>query len=125
MRLSQYGDNMSRTIADIIISGERLNVDLLLAIPRNSSLGVWVTPGWRGYASVFGYPIVKSRDREIGLAFEIACQFLPTEGIWPIEAAGVTFDGSIIMVAPFLPSATCTSITPFPVVIRGILNAVL
>lgn len=116
---------MSRTLAEIIASGDPLEVDILQVVPANSSRAGWAVPGWQGYRSVVAYPVVDKNSLPAGLAFRLNCQFLAKSGAWPIAAVAVSYQGSILFFAPLENPNYCTPQTPFPVEIHGLVNGVL
>lgn len=116
---------MPKTIPEILLSGEYVQVDLLLAVPLSTDQRLWIRPTWRGYAPVDAIPVCTVRNQPVGLEFSIAAQFLATEGLWQIAAVAVSYQGGLLFVAPMDQSSYATSITPFPIKVRGLINSVL
>jgi hypothetical protein len=116
---------MADTIPAILASGNYVQVDLLIALPRSTDQNLWVKPSWRGYRPVDAIPVVRVQEMPIGLEFSIEAQFLPSEGIWQIAAVAVSYQGGLLFVAPMEQNALAISTSPLPIKIRGLINSVI
>ena len=116
---------MANTIFELFRSSSPVEIDLLLTLPQSNDRSEWRLPAWRGYQSVFGFPLIRTQDQNGNAAFSIDCQFLASEGVWLCEAFAVSYQGDAIALGPFRTPVLVTAVRPLPVSITGILNGVL
>lgn len=115
---------MPNALVDILTQGKAVDVDLLSVLPASTSSLTWQTPNWPGYAPKSALPLVVARELPGGLAFSIDVLFRASQGVWPVAAVGVSYQGSTLFVAPFEQTQYFASDLDFPVRITGLVNPV-